>query len=926
MPIKEQQTSLSKFFKPNPNNGAQNTHADKGPKKRPRSPIDLTLDDDATEAESSIPVANETSKPLNKKPKVQLSRQSGDSSPPSPREPDSSPLHDSPRTTNPKLSASSVSKVSINPLKAEGSTRSEDARRKWALGSTVSEDLTAEDREARATRHAEYATKLSSRFGSRRQRQREIEAESTSTTPPDGDAEEFPNESTANTEMDLDMEDELLDMEETESAIRDTKKNKGSMNKSSKGKGKAKGELGPSGQSWTPLEKQILSLKEQYPGVLLMVEVGYKYRFFGEDARIASKILGIVCFPQRNFLSGSIPVHRKLVHVKRLLSYGHKVGIVGQAETAALKKVSDNRSAPFTRVLTDLYTPATFVDTMNSADDMSLDAASSYQSMICVIEQMGGGLGSDDRVTIGLVSIAPSTGDLVYDEFQDTYMRTELETRLTHIRPCEMLLSGKLSALTRKMLKHFSTIPGREHEEVRMEDFPNQMNYTDAFDYITEFYNEQRATSSSQDDATSRGIAEVVGLPRTVVIALAHTIRHLKAFGLTDAFGDASAFTKFTERSHMLLNGNTLSNLEVYENQTDHSVRGSLLWILDKTKTRFGSRLMRSWIGKPLVDIRLLQERIDAVDEVLNTQSPSLDKLRLLLRGMPDLVRGLARIQYGKSSPAELSIVLEALEHCLNSLALVASEVDYVKPTFVDDDITDIRGGRHPMVEKLRADPFVPNDIFLGGKGLPRHKIITGPNMGGKSSLVRMTALIVVMAQIGSYVPAKSVKIGMHDAVLTRMGAYDELARGRSTFMVEISETSDILKSATPNSLVILDELGRGTSTFDGMSIANAVMRHLVEEIKCKTLFITHYPLVATEIARAYDDVSNGHMGFIEDSRPDGSRVINFLYRLAPGMARNSYGIECAMLAGIPDFILTKARNKSNAMEAMVDERRGRHR
>ena len=175
-----------------------------------------------------------------------------------------------------------------------------------------------------------------------------------------------------------------------------------------------------------------------------------------------------------------------------------------------------------------------------------------------------------------------------------------------------------------------------------------------------------------------------------------------------------------------------------------------------------------------------------------------------------------------------------ATADCLLSLATVASQDDYVKPEFVDDDVLDITAGRHPMIETLRDEMVVPNDICIGD-GDTRTKIITGPNMGGKSSTVRMVALIAIMAQIGSYVPAASLKMGVLDAVLTRMGASDDLARGRSTFMVEMSETSDILHNASPKSLVILDELGRGSSTFDGVCVASISYSQLTSDLK--TLF-----------------------------------------------------------------------------------------
>ncbi|KAI0059076.1 DNA mismatch repair protein MSH3 [Artomyces pyxidatus] len=888
-------------------------------------------------------------------------------------------------------------------------------------------------------------------------------------------------------------------------------------------------EIGPSGESYTPLEQQVRALKAQHPDVLLMIEVGYKVRFFGEDARIASKELGIVCFPDRNFLVASIPTHRRDVHLKKLLSKGHKVGIVDQIETAALKKVSDNRNAPFERKLTHLYTAVTYVDELGSVDETDQSDA---PLLMCLVEEPRGGLGMDEKVNVGMIVICPSTGDVVWDEFDgmtfrlrqsccsrtqrsfflDGHMRTEVETRMVHTKPAELLLAQKkLTKPTERMLNHFSGNATTEHS-VRIERYSGTMTYTEAFDFVSAFYTSRTKSAGASEGFTSgRLMAAVTDFPQQVVIALAQCIKYLSAFDIADALLATKFFGKFTTRAHMLLNGNTLSNLEIYRNETDFTAKGSLMWILDHTTTKFGSRLLRNWVGKPLVDMPILQERTDAVEEIVSSPSMKLIQLRQLLKGLPDLSKGLCRIQYGKCTPQELAALLTAfnkvataftavdtpaevgfkstllnniisslpplrepvqeliasislkraeegkksqmwtdperypevsaadmgvqavefeladqlkiirkilkkpslqwttvseeeylieiskaddqssiphnwiyrsgtkkvrrywtptvkgkieeraryqemldmaaqqallsfldeiaqkhyallrdavnklaIADCLISLAQVAVNGDYVKPQFTDEaDVLEIVDGRHPMVEALRSEPFVPNSLSIGRA---RSKIITGPNMGGKSSSVRMIALIAIMAQIGSYVPAKSVKLSMLDGVLTRMGASDELARGRSTFMVEMSETSDILLHATDKSLVILDELGRGTSTFDGMAIAQAVLQHLVQVKKCKTLFITHYPLVATDLARQFPrDVENLHMGFTEDTRITGVREITFLYRLTAGVATESFGIECARLAGIPEDVLETAGAQAERMRRLVELRHRRN-
>ncbi|TBU29038.1 muts domain V-domain-containing protein [Dichomitus squalens] len=870
-------------------------------------------------------------------------------------------------------------------------------------------------------------------------------------------------------------------------------------------------EIGPSGQAYTPFELQVRELKAKHPGTVLMIQSGYKMLFFEEDAKIASKELGMVCFPKRNLLTAMIPLHRRDVHLKKLLSQGYKVGIVQQTETAALKKIGDSRNELFAREVTHLYTAATYVDDLNTVDELDPNSA---PPLMCILEEPRGGMGTDERVNVAMVAISPSTGDVVWDEFEDNHMRIELETRLVHTKPYELLLPMKdLSSATEKMIKHFTEHSHTEHR-MRIERFKKQLAFTDAFAALSKFYTEKHANAS---ESFNKGdlMAAVTGFPKLVVAALAQSLKYLITFNVADALRETRFFAKFTERTHMLLNANTLTNLEIYRNDTDYSTKGSLMWMLDRTSTKFGARMLRSWVGRPLVDPHALRERTEAVEEILANKSPKLTQLRELLRRLPDLARGLCRIQYGKCTPQELvtllkafkkagtaffaphpsqasqgsqlksrllADVLEALpklrdpvnelceavrfeaasegnEHsmwtnrdrfpaleelntsiqivetelmdelknirkvvqkpalkytdwngeeyvveirkderrdipanwtllsstkylrryhtpqvraklqeraqfkealvleahraylsflaeivdkdyallrdavnklavadCLFSLAQVAAQEGYCRPKLVErkegeEDVLEIVQGRHPMIEALRAEPFVPNGLKMGG-GETRHKIITGPNMGGKSSAVRMTALCAIMAQVGSYVPAESMTLSLLDGVLTRMGASDELARGRSTFMVEMQETSDIIQTATPRTLVVLDELGRGTSTFDGMAIASAVLHHLAQNVKCKTLFITHYPQVAADLERLFPaEVGNVHMGFTEETRIDGSREVTFLYRLESGLVTESFGIECARLARLPESVLKIAAGKALHMRQMIEER-----
>ncbi|HEX8722834.1 MAG TPA: DNA mismatch repair protein MutS, partial [Pyrinomonadaceae bacterium] len=246
----------------------------------------------------------------------------------------------------------------------------------------------------------------------------------------------------------------------------------------------------------------------------------------------------------------------------------------------------------------------------------------------------------------------------------------------------------------------------------------------------------------------------------------------------------------------------------------------------------------------------------------------------------------------------------------LASLAEVAARRRYRRPALHDGDELEIKAGRHPVIEAIGDTPFVPNDLYMNGS-TDRLLIITGPNMGGKSTLLRQTALVCLMAQMGSFVPAESARLPVLDRIWTRVGASDDLSRGRSTFMVEMTETAAILHNATPRSLVLLDEIGRGTATFDGLSIAWAVAEHLHDspEHSAKTLFATHYHEL-TELAERLPGAQNYRIRVAERE----GEVI-FLYRMERGRASKSYGIEVARLAGLPPAVLARAREVLTKLE-----------
>jgi DNA mismatch repair protein MutS len=240
----------------------------------------------------------------------------------------------------------------------------------------------------------------------------------------------------------------------------------------------------------------------------------------------------------------------------------------------------------------------------------------------------------------------------------------------------------------------------------------------------------------------------------------------------------------------------------------------------------------------------------------------------------------------------------------LAALAHIAALRDYCRPTFVESPESgelEIIAGRHPVVEQQSGDRFVPNDLYLN-RSTHTILLLTGPNMGGKSTYLRQTALIVIMAQMGSFVPARSARLNVVDRVFTRIGASDNLARGRSTFMVEMTETAAILHTATPRSLILLDEVGRGTATYDGLAIAWSAIEYLHSRVRAKTLFATHY-FELTELAEQLSGVKNYHVSVKET----GSGIV-FLRKVEAGAADRSYGIEVAKLAGLPQEVVTRAR------------------
>ena len=288
-------------------------------------------------------------------------------------------------------------------------------------------------------------------------------------------------------------------------------------------------------------------------------------------------------------------------------------------------------------------------------------------------------------------------------------------------------------------------------------------------------------------------------------------------------------------------------------------------------------------------------------DKALSARSRALSREKLLYEQLLETINeDLAALQACAAAVAELDL--------LANLAERAEQLRLVRPSFSDKPGLIVSEGRHLVVEQVLDDPFIPNDTLL--HDARRMLVVTGPNMGGKSTYMRQTALIVILAQIGSFVPANEATLGLFDRIFTRIGSADDLAGGRSTFMVEMTETANILHNASANSLVLMDEVGRGTSTFDGLALAWACARHLATEVRAFTLFATHY-FELTELATELPGVSNVHL----DATEHNDNII-FLHSIQEGPASRSYGIQVARLAGIPAPVLAAARQMLQQLES----------
>ncbi|XP_020526175.1 DNA mismatch repair protein MSH3 isoform X2 [Amborella trichopoda] len=824
--------------------------------------------------------------------------------------------------------------------------------------------------------------------------------------------------------------------------------------------------LASNDQKFTPLEQQVLSLKSQYPDVLLMVEVGYKFRFFGEDAETAARALGIYCHQDHNFMTASIPSFRLHVHVRRLVGLGFKVGVVKQTETAAIKAHGSNKVGPFSRGLSALYTKATIEAAGDLGGELGDACYNSSNYVMCVVEKSELGFveeGFDTR--IGILAVEISTGDVIFGEFKDGVMRAQLEAVLLSVGPAELLLGSPLSAQTEKILLGYAGPTSNVRVERASRECFNDggalAEVMSLYEKLVEDGSTVKQCEQKEDikpnEKLSLGVEGIMAMPELPVQALALVLRYLKQFELERILCLAT-FRPLSSSIEMTLSSNILQQLEVLRNNSDGSEIGSLIKLMDNTLTAFGSRLLKHWLTHPLRDRISILARLDAVSEIADSirvgegahnaaDNESTDcgakvvrvELYNLLSSVlttlgrsPDVQRGIARIFHRTATPKEFIAVIHALlcaskqlqrldlgeesnegptsprSDLLRRLILTASSLkvtshaakllsalnkdaadlgdinnlfiasndkfqevargctavqaaeekldaligqyrkilgirnleflsvsgsthlieNYVRPVFLEENEPaqiQIQSGRHPVLESILQESFVPNDTNLH---VEREycQIVTGPNMGGKSCYIRQVALIAIMAQVGSFVPASSARLHVLDAIYTRMGASDSIQHGSSTFFEELSETSSILHSCSSRSLVIIDELGRGTSTHDGVAIAYATLHYLLKEKKCLVLFVTHYPKIIDIKYKFPGSVGPYHVSYLttkttENGENTGHGNVTFLYKVVPGGTDKSFGLNVAGLAQLPASCIARAAVMAAKLESDVCSR-----
>ena len=796
----------------------------------------------------------------------------------------------------------------------------------------------------------------------------------------------------------------------------------------------------------TPMMKQYFEIKKNYPDTILMFRLGDFYEMFFDDAKLVSAELELVltgrdCGQEERAPMCGVPFHSADSYIARLVAKGYKVAICEQLEDPATAKGLVKRDV--TRVLT----PGTVIESTMLDESRNNFLAGIFAA----------------KDSIGLCFADISTGSIHVTAFESKNSQRRIINELGRFMPSELIISpevlklGQVTDFIKSRLRSSCDLLDEECFDLSKASAMLMKHFS-------------VASLSDLGLADAPAAVSVLGAVMDYLRSVQKTeLENIKSI---DYYGDSS---------FMRLDVAAMRNLEITETMRNREKRGSLLWVLDKTKTSMGKRMLRSWLEQPLIGIAGITKRHNAVSELY--ENPMLrDDLVSALTGCQDMERLITRIAYSTANARELKalsatlarmpVIKEYLASCksamlgelcggiytldeivemienaicdeppfsvreggmikdgfneeldslrdivnngkgyiadiqlreqektgikklkigynrvfgyyievsnsykelvpedyirkqtlanceryitqelkeleskvlgaqerivrleyeifdsvrkktaehlyeiqktascvasvdvLVSFAKVASENNYCCPVMNAGSMIDITDGRHPVVEKMLDTPFVPNDTRLDCAD-NRCAIITGPNMAGKSTYMRQVALISLMAQAGSFVPATSAELCVVDGIYTRIGASDDLASGSSTFMVEMNEVADILKNATSKSLIIFDEIGRGTSTFDGMSIARAVLEYAADKrrLGAKTLVATHYHEL-TELEQSVEGVRNYNIAV--KKRGDN---ITFLRRIVAGCADGSYGIEVAKLAGVPNSVVERAK------------------
>lgn len=793
----------------------------------------------------------------------------------------------------------------------------------------------------------------------------------------------------------------------------------------------------------SPMMQQYFEIKKKYEGYLLFFRLGDFYELFFEDAKLASRELELVltgrdCGEAERAPMCGVPFHSAESYIGKLVSRGYKVAICEQLEDPATAKTIVKRD------VIRIITPGTVVES-----GLLSEQKNNYLAAV---------LQEKDTVAVAFADI--STGAVSATAFQNDARGTKLINELATYVPSEIIFN--------RSLKELGALPGFVKER-----FGASVNASESRRFDPEnakiLVNRQFPNHTFAESIRDAAIIRAVG-------ALLDYINETQKIDISYI----NSLNVYSDGQYMEIDINTRRNLELIETMRTKEKRGSLLWVLDRTRTAMGARLLRTWIEQPLIEYDAIMHRQSAVNELYNSFMLR-EELSELLRDVLDVERLTTKLAYKTANGKDLNAIadtlgrlpsvkaqlssavsdelammhrsidtaddlysaikatiaddapfsvreggiikagynaevdrlrnirnngrslkdeievrernatgiknlkigynkvfgyyievtnsqkdlvpdtyirkqtlsnceryitdelkeleatilgaadkLAALEFelfselceklCANlsriqsaglmlakldvyiSLADVAARNGYVCPELDTSDKIKITDGRHPVVEKFVKDSyFVPNDTFLD-TGNNRLALITGPNMAGKSTYMRQVALISIMAQIGSFVPARAAKLGIIDKVFTRVGASDDLASGQSTFMLEMNEVAYILENATRGSLIVYDEIGRGTSTFDGMSIARAIAEYTAVKIGAKTLFATHYHEL-TELENNGIGITNYNIA----TKKRGDDII-FLRKIVKGAADDSYGIEVAKLAGVNDEVITRAK------------------